>query len=162
MATRRSKAAQKFRGAQKWIMAEVSSLRPSESLSTSQIAKRIKKASGKEFHKNSVYLALRKLVDRGSLQAVRVGQEKTYKVGKSGGAASSAPAAPPMPAGSSVPAAAPVPPSVETVDQAAAQSAALPHKLALGELLVLEVRDGQVLTATNLHGRLVMEWHAVP
>src|SRR5580658_3194521 len=90
MATRRRKAARKLRGAQKWIMAEISALRPSESLSTAQIAKRIKKASGKEFHKNSVYLALRKLVSGGSILAVRNGQEKNYKLSKSGGAPSSA------------------------------------------------------------------------
>jgi len=41
-------------------------------------------------------------------------------------------------------------------------SAGLPHKLALGEILVFPVRDGHVLATTNLHGRLVFERHKVP
>lgn len=163
MPSRRNKAAQKFRGAQKWIMAEVNALRPTESLSTSQIAKRIKKASGKDFHKNSVYLALRKLVNRGSLLAVRKGQEKTYKLSKSG-------ASSPAPTSTAVPTrAAPVSPAAMASDveltgipATSAAASSLPHKLALGEILVLELSDGKVLTATNLHGRLVMEWQPVP
>jgi hypothetical protein len=163
MATRRSKSGRKLRGVQKWIMAEISALRADESLSTAQIAKRIKKASGKEFHKNSVYLALRKLVDNRSLQSVRQGQEKTYKLGKS---SSSSPAASMPSSGRSTPSA-PAPtsnalPSDLAASDSAGSTPALPHKLALGEILVLEVSDGQVLTATNLHGRLVMERHPVP
>ncbi|HZY70868.1 MAG TPA: hypothetical protein VFF67_07840 [Thermoplasmata archaeon] len=38
----------------------------------------------------------------------------------------------------------------------------LPHKLALGEILVLSVTEGEVLTATNLHGRLLLERHPLP
>jgi hypothetical protein len=38
----------------------------------------------------------------------------------------------------------------------------LPHKLALGEILVLSIGNGQVLTATNLHGRLSLERHPLP
>jgi len=41
-------------------------------------------------------------------------------------------------------------------------AAGLPHKLALGEILVFPVRDGHVLAATNLHGRLVFERHPLP
>ena len=40
-----------------------------------------------------------------------------------------------------------------------AHDAMLPHKLALGEILVLSVSNGHVLAATNLHGRLVFERH---
>jgi hypothetical protein len=41
-------------------------------------------------------------------------------------------------------------------------AAMLPHKLALGEILVLSIGNGQVLTATNLHGRLALERHPLP
>ena len=161
MASRRKKAAQKLRGAQKWIMAEVSALRPSESLSTAQISKRIKKASGKDFHKNSVYLALRKLVDRGSLKAVRIGQEKTYKLPKSsdsGASASSSSASEPMMTLAATSTAPITAPSASGTDSGI-EVASLPHKLAVGEILVLEITDGQVLTASNVHGKLVVERH---
>jgi hypothetical protein len=157
MAKRRAKATQKLRGAQKWIMAEINALRPSESLSTAQITKRITKASGKDFHKNSVYLALRKLVNRGNLQSVRVGQEKSYKAAKG---APSAPSA--APTASSSASEGPADLSAVVPTDLSPTLAALPHKLALGEILVLGVSDGQVLTATNQHGRLVVERHAIP
>jgi hypothetical protein len=163
MASRRKTAGKKFRGAQKWIMAEINAIRPSESLSTAQITKRITKASGKDFHKNSVYLALRKLVERGAIKSVRIGQEKSYKISKSAGtslanSASSEMTTSTSSVASSTPAAemAGIPSDVMT------PAGSLPHKLALGEILVLGYSDGQVLTATNLHGRLVMERHPVP
>jgi hypothetical protein len=41
-------------------------------------------------------------------------------------------------------------------------AAMLPHKLAPGEILVLSIGSGNVLTATNLHGRLALERHPLP
>jgi hypothetical protein len=136
-------------------MAEISSIRASESLSTAQLSKRIRKASGKDFHKNSIYLALRKLVDRGAIQSVRNGQEKSYKI--AGGSASSSSASM-----STSPSAPSEINAVAVPSDLAPPGSALPHKLALGEILVLGMSDGQVLTATNLHGRLVVERHPLP
>jgi hypothetical protein len=161
MSPKRAKMSKEPHGAQKWILAELRTLGPSASLSTSKIAKRIAKSSGKKFHKNSVYLALRQLAGRGDIEATRVGQEKTYRVAK--GPDSSADLSPPASDAA----------QVETSPQAdhpgqgvpaglGVQAAMLPHKLAVGEILVLSISDGHVLTATNLHGRFVLERHPLP
>lgn len=141
------------RGVQKWILAELRSLGPGARLATSDIAKRIAKASQRTFHPNSVYHALQLLVRRGAIAATRSGHEKEYRISGS-----------PRPVGNqlrravAVKTPAPVPPGPTP----GAPMAVLPHKLALGEILVLSVTDGGVLTATNLHGRLVLERHPLP
>ena len=161
MSPKRAKTSKEPRGAQKWILAELRSLGPSASLSTSKIAKRIAKSSGKKFHQNSVYLALRQLAGRGDVKATRVGLEKTYRIAMDLGRGSTQPQRPieaakvePAPEGD-----APMPP---TPSDARVLAAMLPHKLALGEILVLSIGNGHVLTATNLHGRLALERHPLP
>jgi hypothetical protein len=150
--SKKSKASQKLRGAQKWIVEELRGLGPSVKISTSQIAKRISKARGKTFHKNSIYNALRILVQRGHVTMFRDGHEKFYRM--SGGAP---PAVAPVRSTSAPPRAA----SAPAVDGAAPMGM-LPHKLALGEILVVGIEGGEVITATNLHGRLVLERHPIP
>ena len=59
MSPKRAKTSRKPRGAQKWILAELRSLDSGATLSTSKIAKRIAKSSGKKYHMLSVYGALR-------------------------------------------------------------------------------------------------------
>jgi hypothetical protein len=149
MPGKRAKAARKLRGAQKWIVAELDALKPGARLSTSEIAKRISKARQKKFHKNSVYNALRLLVQRGRLVMHRDGREKSYQLPGS-------PAAPASPAGTT--------PAITTehAPPPGVYASALPHKLALGEILVLSVDGRDVVTATNLHGRLVFERHRAP
>jgi len=149
MPGKRSKAARKLRGAQKWIVAELDGLKPGARLSTSDIAKRISKSRQKKFHKNSVYNALRLLVQRGRLVVHREGREKTYQLPGSGAALET-----PMAATSPVVA--------DVVASAPLATTALPHKLGLGEILVLRVEGRDVVTATNLHGRLVFERHRAP
>lgn len=99
---------------------------------------------------NSVYNALRILARRGTIDMVREGRQKFYQIA---GAVRRKPGRPP--GSKSVPA---IPPGVS----ADTSLPALPHKLALGEILVLSVSDGGILTATNQHGRLVVERHPVP
>jgi hypothetical protein len=161
MSPKRAKRSKEPRGAQKWILAELRSLDPSATLSTSKIAKRIAKSSGKKFHKNSVYLALRELAARGDIKVTRVGLEKTYRSAKdlnpSGNQtppASKAAQVEASPEGER--------PMHPTPSDPGSLAAMLPHKLALGEILVLSIGNGQVLTATNLHGRLALERHPLP
>jgi hypothetical protein len=149
MPGKRSKATRKLRGAQKWIVHELSSVKPGVRMSTAELAKRISKGREKKFHKNSVYNALRLLVQRGRIRMVRVGREKTYQI--AGGAA----VEPPAPATSRA-----APAVAAPADLAATSS--LPHKLALGEILVLRIEGDEVVTATNLHGQLVFERHRLP
>ena len=159
MSPKRAKSVPKLRGAQKWILGELRSLGPSATLSTSKIAKRISETSGKAYHKNSVYLALRILAKRGDVKAVRKGNEKSYQLANRGQSAISA-SAPETPSDvlSNSPQANQTGAHL-TWPERVAHDAMLPHKLALGEILVLSVSNGHVLAATNLHGRLVFERH---
>ena len=163
MSPKRVKNVRKRRGAQKWILSTLREMNPSETLSTSKIAKRIQKASGKAFHKNSVYNALRILVHDGALKVVRAGHEKTYQVS---GAAPPAPRSTPRPRTTPAMSSPPVAESIAipepTPATPAVTPAALPHKLALGEILVIRVEGDEVVTATNLHGQLVLERHPLP
>ena len=122
-------------------------------LSTSQIAKRISKARGKKYHRNSIYNALRHLVHKGDLLMTKSGREKLYRIG-SGGTARSAPAA-----RSATPAKA-VAVRAETVSMPAEGTTA--HVLAVDEILVIRSTDRHVVSATNRRGRLVLKKHAVP
>ena len=150
MPLKRTQAPRAPRGAQKWVLAELRALAPGDRLSTAQIAKRVRKASGKSLHPNSIYNALRRLVKRGAIDAARAGHAKTYGVRGAG---------PARPRGNASVARA----SVElTKTDPFPPAGAFPHKLALGEILVIRVGDGEVLTATNLHGRLVLERHPLP
>ncbi|MFI5417818.1 MAG: hypothetical protein ACHQ2Y_02820 [Candidatus Lutacidiplasmatales archaeon] len=161
MAAKRTRSRSEPRGAQKWILAELRSLPPAASLSTSKIAKRIAKSSGKKFHQNSVYLALRQLAGRGDIKATRVGLEKTYRVAK--GHERSGDKSPPGGEAARVETSPHTDrPPQPTRSDFGVQAASLPHKLALGEILVLSIGDGHVLTATNLHGRLALERHPLP
>lgn len=150
MPRRRTRAIRAPRGAQKWILNEFGSESPGKRLSTSQITKRIEKASQKSFHKNSVYKALRLLVNRRALAVVKSGREKLYQV--LGTVRSAGTAAVSSVKRGARPAA----------REARSTSATLPHKLGLGEILVLSVGARDVLTATNLHGRLALERHRLP
>jgi hypothetical protein len=153
MSSRTSKATRKIRGAQKWILQELRAIGPSVRLSTSQIAKRISKARGKSFHKNSIYNALRILVQRGHVTVVRDGHEKLYQAT---GASSAGTGTGTVSSSRQPVASAPVKMGAE------GSAGMLPHKLGLGEILVLGIERGEVLTATNQHGRLVLERHPVP
>ena len=154
MAPKRSKVTRQPRGAQKWVLAELRALKPGDRLSTSQVAKRIRKASQRSFHKNSVYNALRILVGRGSIEAERDGHEKLYRALGSQSAREQ-----PSSEARAARVASPSPSQSPALDSLAAQ---LPHKLALGEILVISIGNGAVVTATNLHGQLVLERHPLP
>ncbi|MCI4330256.1 MAG: hypothetical protein L3K19_00195 [Thermoplasmata archaeon] len=161
MSPKSEKTTRTPRGAQKWIVAELRGLEAGAQISTSKIAKRIAKASGKTFHVNSVYLALRKLVERGEVAVSRKGVQKLYSIATAmRGAKAPAPNPAPFPV---VAAGTVAPRTAEPVLASSKSSVApLPHKLAVGEVLVLEINEKDVLTATNVHGEVVIERHAHP
>lgn len=108
----------------------------------------------------SIRTALRTLVRRKVLKESREGREKYYSSSKGASATTAAPAAPRP---RSAPMAAPSP--VEAVAVATTGSVEVPvgetpgHKLAVGEVLILAVGEQHVETATNVHGKLVLEHH---
>jgi hypothetical protein len=162
MPGKRSKASREPRGVQKWILSELRGAGPTGTLSTAKITKRITKSSGKKYHQNSVYTALRSLTSGGAITATRKGTEKSYAIaGWRQAPITRSEVEPEVLTGADVPETAVV--DAHAVSpQSIRLAAGLPHKLALGEILVFPVRDGHVLAATNLHGRLVFERHALP
>ncbi|MGC2034292.1 MAG: hypothetical protein WA761_02465 [Thermoplasmata archaeon] len=140
-------------------MKELQEAPVSVSLSTAELTKRITRSKGKEYHKNSIYNALRSLVRRGELSETRRGHEKAYQLRKSGRFGQGRPPramTPPDMSERTTTNAIPLP------QEQSDGIGMLPHKLALGEILVLSAKDGEVVTATNLHGRLVLERHPLP
>ena len=116
---------------------------------TTRIEREIARRSGKTFHKNSIYSALRVLKHQGLLREQKKGHSKTYVLE----AATALRAAPPTakqvasPTGS------------ETAQAVAKPPLTLPHRLAWGEVLVLSVDDAHVETATNFFGHVVVQKH---
>jgi hypothetical protein len=162
MSPKRFKSPRKARGAQQWILSELRSIGSGASLSTSEVAERISTASGKKYHMASVYLALRTLEDRGDIKSERLGQEKSFRVVDAPYARGSDSPLPIKASASrdSVPEST-VPGSPIYLDFGV-RASNLAHKLALGEILVLEIEAGEVLAATNLHGRLTLERQPFP
>jgi hypothetical protein len=134
-------------------------------LRTTAIVERVSKEAGTSIPAFSVYSALRTLVKRKVLKAGREGHEKSYSlVGPT--APTHAPTAAPTPAAWSAPrpvgtpvAATPVAPTTSAPTPISAPPPALPHKLAVGEALILEVGENHVESVTNVHGHLVVERH---
>jgi hypothetical protein len=150
------------RGVQMWILAELREAGPTGSLSTAKLAKRIAKSSGKRYHPNSIYTALRMLTSEGAIKATRKGTEKSYAIaGWRQAPIIRSEVEPEVMTGADMPEIA-VASASETSLDSIREAAGLPHKLALGEILVFPARDGHVLAATNLHGRLVFERFSVP
>lgn len=136
----------------------------SSTLSTSDILARVGKVSGKEIPEYSVRSALRTLVRRKLLKEKREGREKSYTFLGTG---AKAPAAAPRTRRSRAPAA-PKPPvevaaavveAVAVTPEAPSAGPSLPHRLAVGESLILTVGEEYVESVTNVHGRLVVERH---
>ncbi|HEV2166115.1 MAG TPA: hypothetical protein VGS23_03935 [Thermoplasmata archaeon] len=153
MSRKSTKSAKRPRGTPGWILAEFQSLGAGARLSTSQIAKRISKARGKKYHRNSIYNALRLLTRRGDVQMTKSGREKIYLLGSGSGVR--APRSEPSPAAV----------QVETLSaevQTMPSDGTLGHKLALDEILVLRSTDRHVVSATNKRGRLVLKKHPLP
>jgi hypothetical protein len=116
-----------------------------EWLGTETLAAQVRAAAGRNVPSYSIYYTLRSLAQRGILQVEKRGREKFFRLAK--GARLDTLRGPGRP-----------PKSVATVS-ATPSGPSLPHKLGLGEILVLRVGESHVETATNLHGKLVVEKH---
>ncbi|HUJ78420.1 MAG TPA: hypothetical protein VLX64_05360 [Thermoplasmata archaeon] len=144
-------------GARKLIENAFASLKPTGPVPTSTIQAKVDDLAGSKVPPHSVYQALRTLVKRKVLSVRRQGRERVYWLagvakGTASAALSKARAARRLPriAKASVVAVA------ETVRPPVA-AAAIQHKLAPGEVVILEVGPTHLEVATNLHGKLVIE-----
>ena len=132
----------------------------SKKLSTASLMEEVRRLSGTKIPEPTIRASLRRLLRQKVLQARRMGREKVYSL------VSAAPASPPKVATLTVgetpspqpalvieaqPYPAPTPPV-----------AMLPHKLAVGEVLVLHVEESHVETVSNVHGKVVLERHPRP
>ncbi len=115
---------------------------------TREIRQKVAKLSGKRIPDHSLYQALRTLAARKTVRALRIGRERSFQLISRGQSASARETAHHP---SQDPGAATSPTATQAL-----------HKLAPGEVLILEIWTGHVETATNRRGRLVLERHPRP
>ena len=129
-------------------------------LSTAALVEGVRHLSGTKIPEPTIRASLRTLLRQKLLQARRAGREKVYSLASiappspskvTTPTVSEPPAPQPAPVIEPQPYPAPTPPTP-----------ALPHKLAVGEALVLHIGETHVETATNVHGKVVLERHPRP
>lgn len=149
------KAAKRTRhDTRKWILKALASAGAGEALPTSQIEKSIASLSGSRIPSYSVYQALRTLTKRKVVSARRKGRELSFSLVATGRAAP-APAVVERPAEMAAP---PMPPAPAPTPSTPAGL----HTIAPGEVTILHVGDSHIETATNVHGKIVLEKHRRP
>ena len=129
-------------------------------LSTATLVDGVRRLSGTKIPEPTIRASLHTLLRQKVLQARRVGREKVYSLVPASSASPakvvtptvSEPAAPQQ-----APLIEPQPYPVPTPP-----TSTLPHKLAVGEALVLHIGETHVETATNVHGKVVLERHPRP
>jgi hypothetical protein len=142
-----------------WVLKALQSSGSSAGMLTKEIQKKASDLSGKKIPPYSLYQALRTLVKRKVVSATRKGRQFSYRLL---GTASSAPATRRAKASVSEPASSPAMVEGTMAVVAAPANAMLPHKLAPGELTILVIEEQHIETATNEHGKLVLQRHPRP
>ena len=131
-----------------------------ERRSTSTLMQGVRRLSGTKIPEPTIRASLRTLLRQKVLRVRRVGKENVYSLASARPtsqpkvaalAVRETPAPKPAPVLEPQPYPAPTPPTP-----------ALPHKLAVGEALVLHIGETHVETATNVHGKVVLERHPRP
>ena len=148
----------KRHGTRRFILEALETTQKGPAIATSAIIKQVRKLAGKRLPEETIRSSLKTLVRQRVVKGRKSGNEKLYKLVPSG------PAVQPTPSIASETARASPsrsPPRSESAELAVVQSL-LPHKLAVGEVLVLTIGETHVETATNVHGKVVLERHARP
>lgn len=135
--------------ARSWVLKALQSSEKATGMLTSEIKSKVARLRGAKIPDYSIYQALRTLVKRKAVSVQRKGRELVFALsgGEKSARASASAARPTVPAGAM---ASPSP----TLD--------LPHKIAPGEVSILHVSETHVETATNEHGKIVLERHRRP
>ena len=172
MPPKKSGTPTKRRPLREWI---TDVLRESGPLTTTKLRKKVGEKTGAKYHMNSMYLALRSLKKNGAVSATRKGRQRFYALGRKVEVAAQkakvdivavaqraeqkvARRGRPPKLAAPTPSAAPSPSLVPGT----AAPAALPHRLAMGEIAIVDVDKDTVLSAANVHGELVLKRHPVP
>jgi len=116
---------------------------------TKDLQRKVASLTGRKIPPYSIYQALRTLVKRKVVTATRMGRQFSYRL--IGSPAERAARSEPAPAASGRVTSLMVPPL-----------ALLPHKLAPGEVTILHIGETHIETATNEHGKILLERHARP
>jgi hypothetical protein len=130
-------------------MKALQSTEASAGMLTKDLQRKVASLTGTKIPAYSIYQALRTLVKRKVVTATRMGRQFSYRL--IGSPAERAARSEPAPTASSRVTSLMVPPL-----------ALLPHKLAPGEVTILHIGETHIETATNEHGKLVLERHARP
>lgn len=166
-------------GTRKFILEALETTRNGPAIATSAIIKQVRRFAGKRIPEETIRSSLKTLVRQRIVKGRKNGNEKFYRLS----AAQGGPAAGEPPRPQSQPLGVErvpldellakheneprheVPwmdPRTEKFRNVIVGSATLPHKLAVGEVLVLAIEPTHVETATNVHGKVVVERHPRP
>ena len=115
---------------------------------TKELHRKVTSLSGKRIPAYSVYQALRTLVKRRVISATRRGRQFSYRL-----TSPKPEMAPPLSTS---------PTSTKSTSLMVPPLALLPHKLAPGEVTILQIGETHVESATNEHGKLVLQRHPRP
>lgn len=129
-------------------------------LSTATLVAGVRRLSGTKTPEPTIRASLRTLLRKKVLQARRVGREKVYSL-VAASSASPPKVATPTPSRPPAPQQAPVT-EPQPYPTPTPPTGSLPHRLAVGEALVLHISETHVETATNVHGKVVLERHPRP
>jgi hypothetical protein len=152
----KARAARTLHGTRKWILKALQSSKGPDGMMTSEIKSSVNRLSGMTIPAYSVYAALRTMLRRKMVIARRRGREYQFRLVSTMPANLSAPTAQPQrsPAAPSAPA--------RAVAAPVAPAPPVQHKLAPGEAVILHIGESHVETATNVHGKVVLERHRRP
>ena len=148
----------KRHGTRNFVLEALATTQKGPAITTSAIIKQVRKLAGKRIPEETIRSSLKTLVRQRVVKGRKSGHEKVYKLVPDQLGAARAPAPPPA---RTSPEATTPPSRIGNADSAVAQSL-LPHKLAVGEILILEIGAAHVETATNVHGKVVLERHTRP
>ena len=128
-------------------------------LTTTEVTRRVSELRGEKVPEDAVSAALRGLVGEKVLRWRRVGHKKAYRI-----PTPRAPTVPGPSAGSPTASVAAfiVPEPAKPASEPAPPLSALPHRLALGEIAIVRHDGESLVSATNVHGALVLKRHRMP
>jgi hypothetical protein len=155
MAGRRKRAKRTRHGTRNWVLKALESGDRSSGMLTSEIQSKAEALSGNSIPAYSTYQALRTLVKRKAVKATRKGREFSYRL-----LSSDVPLIEPMAAEVEVDEEMVETPSAPI--EAVSASVSVVHKLVPGEVAILHVGETHIETATNEHGKVVLERHKRP
>ena len=176
MPTRKRRVSTKRHGTRNFILGALQTTQGGPPIATAAIIKQVRKRAGKRLPEETIRSSLKTLVRQRVVKGRKNGNEKFYKLVAAppdAGAATPSRGTPPperVPLNELFERHAKEPrhvvgwidPKTERFRNIVVGEPTLPHKLAVGEVLILEIGAAHVETATNVHGKVVLERHTRP